>query len=1200
MVADAAPSQRGLSAGAFERRGLSLFPAHSQLPGRAGAVGGLAPAVLLPSWASSPAEVEAMESANGVGVVYSLPPGSSPAAVAQMDEPQRVKFLCSFGGSILPRPVDGKLRYVGGETRILSLPRDVSYEELMARVRELFEGAWALKYQQPEEDLDALISVVNDDDVTNMMEECDKLGGDGFTRLRIFLFSHPDHDSGASSASAATGSHLDSSDERETERRYVDALNSLTDVKAQLLTDAPTAGGVPINESRNLVAGDQFPVHRGMDPGMHDQFNLRHLVIPRPPSLGQRCNEMDLPRSPVFYSPAPHIPHDPWEFPSSPSSRRYHPGFGDLNDRIPDEYVRQTSSHQPAQYEHHSLFVDSMVWLPPGGVVGEKAGFPGNLGHIHSNYESSTVCEHCLIASQRNQLAVPEARFHDSRWQHWHPHAEQLSAESEYAGHLSNNSCAECIRSRETYLLNQNIRLDHSVYSKDQFEHQAFYNEFPGHERGRALHQHQINHHPDEPRVPSNEQFTLDRNAMNFPFARGNFYEQHSLPPNTICPDETHYIHSATGPANAVYQDQQVTGLGTHIQIPKLEDNGIHYGSSHVYGAENTHQIASGSPPNIISRMVQGAMCSGPSYEGSGSALQARNVGHRTTTNGSVKFPCSGVDDQIQGNWAAPNASNKIFPIDGPATYDYCSDQAAKHDLHIISMEIQHQFDPESVRSQLEQVDFGTSKEPVSQAAPSLCLTGDTASSPNHQPNPRVCNALMTTVVDESNFTGKSSDFDQGDSRLIKKEEYSSKSDHPDVRDPSEQQEMPVESSSFSPELIASVKMVVLENAKEMNSNLQANTDTNAFSDLNKRRSSSHDSGLVTAPTDLEADSDTEEQAVSKIEPTTAEAEALAKGLQTIKNADLEEIRELGSGTYGSVYHGKWRGSDVAIKRIKASCFAGRPSERERLVVSVSFLPFVMWQTSGDRLLAARGDGKRGKGGVPIPHTGISWMSGLLGSLFNLQDFWKEALILSSLHHPNVVSFYGIVRDGPDGSLATVTEFMVNGSLKQFLQKKDSSVKTIDRRKRLIIAMDAAFGMEYLHGKDIVHFDLKCENLLVNMRDPHRPICKIGDLGLSKVKQKTLVSGGVRGTLPWMAPELLSGKSNMVSEKVDVYSFGIVMWELLTGEEPYADMHCASIIVMYFVRLNVYAVFIEMFETLGTHFGIASIYAPGGTGMVMM
>lgn len=58
--------------------------------------------------------------------------------------------------------------------------------------------------------------------------------------------------------------------------------------------------------------------------------------------------------------------------------------------------------------------------------------------------------------------------------------------------------------------------------------------------------------------------------------------------------------------------------------------------------------------------------------------------------------------------------------------------------------------------------------------------------------------------------------------------------------------------------------------------------------------------------------------------------------LKTIRNDDLEEIRELGSGTYGAVFHGKWKGSDVAIKRIKASCFAGRPSERERLV----FIPY--------------------------------------------------------------------------------------------------------------------------------------------------------------------------------------------------------------------------------------------------------------------
>ncbi|XP_020242215.1 serine/threonine-protein kinase B-raf-like [Asparagus officinalis] len=227
--------------------------------------------------------------------------------------------------------------------------------------------------------------------------------------------------------------------------------------------------------------------------------------------------------------------------------------------------------------------------------------------------------------------------------------------------------------------------------------------------------------------------------------------------------------------------------------------------------------------------------------------------------------------------------------------------------------------------------------------------------------------------------------------------------------------------------------------------------------------------------------------------------------LQIIKNSDLEELRELGSGTFGTVYHAKWRGTDVAIKRINDRCFAGKPSEQEKMRA----------------------------------------------------DFWNEAGKLADLHHPNVVAFYGVVLDGPGGSVATVTEYMVNGSLRTALQRNN---KMLDQHKRLLIAMDVAFGMEYLHGRNIVHFDLKSDNLLVNLRDPQRPICKVGDLGLSKVKCQTLISGGVRGTLPWMAPELLNGISSLVSEKVDVFSFGIVLWELLTGEEPYADLHYGAII----------------------------------------
>ncbi|CAI9100203.1 OLC1v1037146C1 [Oldenlandia corymbosa var. corymbosa] len=238
--------------------------------------------------------------------------------------------------------------------------------------------------------------------------------------------------------------------------------------------------------------------------------------------------------------------------------------------------------------------------------------------------------------------------------------------------------------------------------------------------------------------------------------------------------------------------------------------------------------------------------------------------------------------------------------------------------------------------------------------------------------------------------------------------------------------------------------------------------------------------------------------------PAFVYSELATSELQNIRSSDLEFIKKLGSGTYGTVYHGKWKGSDVAIKRIKPSGFADGTKEEDRLVAA----------------------------------------------------FWKEARILGQLRHPNIVAIYGVASDGPLNCLAAVTEYMVNGSLKQVLHRKD---RTIDRRKRLIIAMDATCGMEYLHEKKIVHFDLKSHNFLMNMRDPHRPVCKIGDLGLSKVKQRTLVTGGIRGTLPWMAPELLNG-NNRVSEKVDVYSFGIVMWELLTGEEPYQNMRSEEII----------------------------------------
>lgn len=60
-----------------------------------------------------------------------------------------------------------------------------------------------------------------------------------------------------------------------------------------------------------------------------------------------------------------------------------------------------------------------------------------------------------------------------------------------------------------------------------------------------------------------------------------------------------------------------------------------------------------------------------------------------------------------------------------------------------------------------------------------------------------------------------------------------------------------------------------------------------------------------------------------------------------------------------------------------------------------------------------------------------------LYSFHQIDDFWNEAIKLADLHHPNVVAFYGVVLDGPGGSVATVTEYMVNGSLRNALQKNE-------------------------------------------------------------------------------------------------------------------------------------------------------------------
>ncbi|EOA14742.1 hypothetical protein CARUB_v10028034mg [Capsella rubella] len=127
----------------------------------------------------------------------------------------KVKFMCSFGGKILPRPFDGILKYVGGETRVIAVSPDISFSELMKKLTAITENDIVLKYQIIPIDLDALVSVKSDEDVKHMIEEYYR---HETPKLRTFLFP----------ANPVVLEHQLGPIEPQTiEQRYIEAINGI-------------------------------------------------------------------------------------------------------------------------------------------------------------------------------------------------------------------------------------------------------------------------------------------------------------------------------------------------------------------------------------------------------------------------------------------------------------------------------------------------------------------------------------------------------------------------------------------------------------------------------------------------------------------------------------------------------------------------------------------------------------------------------------------------------------------------------------------------------------------------------------------------------------------------------------------------------------------------------------------------------------